>query len=315
MAAVTAVDDVAFSVRRRPGLHAARPVGLRQDDAALRCIAGLERPDAGAISLNGKELFNAQTGAYVPPDKRGIRHGLPVLRDLAAHERIRQCRISSTHREAAAPRDPGPGELGARHGPAWRIRAARLHPALGRPAAASRRRPRAGAGNPGFCLLDEPLSNLDAKLREEMREELKRLQSALDLTMLYVTHDQAEAIVLSDRIAVMSEGRILQEGPPREIYQRPRSPFVAGFVGNSNLLDGDCRGRPWRRAVSHRDRLRPGQRDVHRRSPPGRGRAGVAETGAHPPHRCPPRRRCRQDGVGGNRRREQVLRRCPPITT
>jgi iron(III) transport system ATP-binding protein len=98
---------------------------------------------------------------------------------------------------------------------------------------------RALAMEPQLLLLDEPLSNLDAKLRELMRFELKRLQRELRITTVYVTHDQSEALALSHAIAVMSEGRILQIGPPRDIYERPRSRFVADFVGTTNFIDGE----------------------------------------------------------------------------
>jgi iron(III) transport system ATP-binding protein len=91
---------------------------------------------------------------------------------------------------------------------------------------------------PQLLLLDEPLSNLDAKLREKMRFELKRLQRELKITTVYVTHDQAEALALSHEIAVMSEGRIKQVGSPRDIYERPQTAFVADFVGSTNFLDG-----------------------------------------------------------------------------
>src|SRR6185503_10216088 len=95
---------------------------------------------------------------------------------------------------------------------------------------------------PPLLLLDEPLSNLDAKLREKMRFELKRLQRELAITSVYVTHDQSEALALSHRIAVMNEGRIVQVGPPREIYERPRARFVAEFVGTANFLSGEATG-------------------------------------------------------------------------
>jgi len=92
---------------------------------------------------------------------------------------------------------------------------------------------------PQLLLLDEPLSNLDAKLRDLMRFELKRLQRELRITTVYVTHDQSEALALSHSIAVMNEGRIEQIGPPRDIYERPRSRFVADFVGTTNFIDGE----------------------------------------------------------------------------
>jgi iron(III) transport system ATP-binding protein len=95
---------------------------------------------------------------------------------------------------------------------------------------------------PALLLLDEPLSNLDAKLREKMRFELKRLQRELKITTVYVTHDQSEALALSHQIAVMNEGRIQQIGTPREIYERPASQFVADFVGNTNFVEGVATG-------------------------------------------------------------------------
>jgi iron(III) transport system ATP-binding protein len=91
---------------------------------------------------------------------------------------------------------------------------------------------------PELLLLDEPLSNLDAKLRQAMRFELKRMQRELGLTTIYVTHDQSEALALSHEIAVMKDGRVVQIGSPRDIYERPRNRFVADFVGNTNFIDG-----------------------------------------------------------------------------
>src|SRR3954452_5478189 len=96
---------------------------------------------------------------------------------------------------------------------------------------------------PHVLLLDEPLSNLDAKLRVEMRGEIRRLQKLLGITVLYVTHDQEEALAISDRIAVMRAGRVEQIASPRDIYERPATPFVASFVGTTNLLDGVIHAR------------------------------------------------------------------------
>ncbi len=101
---------------------------------------------------------------------------------------------------------------------------------------------RAIAFSPNVVLFDEPLSNLDAKLRAEMRVELRELQRRLDITSLYVTHDQEEALAISDRVIVMNGGRIEQIGSPEDIYNRPRSRFVADFVGSANLIEGKVRG-------------------------------------------------------------------------
>src|SRR5262249_30250754 len=94
---------------------------------------------------------------------------------------------------------------------------------------------------PKILLLDEPLSNLDAKLREQMRVELKRLQKNLGITTVYVTHDQSEALAMSDEIAVFSAGKIVQRGTPQDIYRRPANQFVADFVGSANFLNGVVR--------------------------------------------------------------------------
>jgi iron(III) transport system ATP-binding protein len=96
---------------------------------------------------------------------------------------------------------------------------------------------------PGVLLFDEPLSNLDARLRRQMREEIRELQQRLALTVVYVTHDQAEAMAVSDRIIVMNKGGIAQEGAPRDLYEQPRDPFVAGFMGDANRVRGNLTRR------------------------------------------------------------------------
>src|SRR5258707_1044693 len=115
---------------------------------------------------------------------------------------------------------------------------------------------RALVGEPEILLLDEPLSNLDASLREEMRFEIRRLHERFAITTLYVTHDQAEAMVISDRVAVLQEGRVAQIGAPAELFERPRTRFVAEFVGKTNLIDAGADGAgsvtpgAWRRRVA-----------------------------------------------------------------
>ena len=121
---------------------------------------------------------------------------------------------------------------------------------------------RALINHPRVLLLDEPLGALDLKLRKQMQIELKRIQTEVGITFIYVTHDQEEAMTMSDRIAVMRAGRIEQLGPPEELYERPKTDFVAGFLGVSNLLDGEVTERG--------DRWRPsgcptGPRSAHRR--------------------------------------------------
>jgi len=144
---------------------------------------------------------------------------------------------------------------------------------------------------PAVLLLDEPLSNLDANLREEMRYEIRRLHDEFHITTVYVTHDQAEAMVTSDRIAVMHQGRIEQVDAPRALYARPRTRFVAGFIGRTNLLGGLVRGGDvvFDHFTIARDRfieaaalqgqvsfsLRPQSIHLHRQSPPASDRACV----------------------------------------
>ena len=159
---------------------------------------------------------------------------------------------------------------------------------------------------PQILLLDEPLSNLDAKLREEMQIELRQIQRTVGTTTILVTHDQAEAMALSDRIVVMNQGRAEQIGPPHEAYERPATPFVASFLGKTNLVDGAsgaagedlvraprasparCRtrifqGNHWLYQVETAER--PGDRHPpeHRRGDAGRGRRGASGV-ATPPH-------------------------------
>ena len=142
---------------------------------------------------------------------------------------------------------------------------------------------------PAVLLLDEPLSNLDANLREEMRYEIRRLHDEFHITTVYVTHDQAEAMVTSDRIAVMNQGRVEQVDAPRALYARPRTRFVAGFIGRTNLLDGEVarRGGRLRPLRDRAARLRRagrarGPREllaaaaVHRAAPPAAARAPTA---------------------------------------
>ena len=233
---VIAVDGVTFSIAAGQAFTLLGPSGCGKT-TALRCIAGLERPGTGVITLDGAELFNAENGASVPPDRRGIGmvfQSYAIWPHMNVFDNVGfPLRIRRRPRAEIRDRVSWALDMVKLSGFAERDSTQLSGGQQQRLAVA-----RALVQEPRLLLLDEPLSNLDAKLREEMREELKRLQASLDLTMLYVTHDQAEAIVLSDRIAVMNQGRILQEGPPREVYARPRCPFVAGFVGSSNLLEG-----------------------------------------------------------------------------
>jgi len=197
---------------------------------ALNCIAGLLEPDAGSILLDDLDLVR------VPTERRGfgmvfqnyaLFPHMTVARNVAfGLEMMGVAREAITRRVAQALALVHLEGLGDRY-PAQMSGGQQQRVALAR----------ALVVEPRLLLLDEPLSNLDAKLRLEMRLEIRRLHQTLGLTTLYVTHDQEEALSLSDRIALMQDGTIRQVGTPEEVYRRPQSPFVANFLGYRNLLD------------------------------------------------------------------------------
>jgi len=206
----------------------------------LRCIAGLETPDAGVIAVEGRTLFDAGTRVNVAVEQRSVGMvfqsyaiwpHMTVAENVAfpftvsKRRRYSKAEIADGVRRALAIVDLD----GFEQRPATRLSGGQQQ----RVALA-----RAIVHEPRLLLLDEPLSNLDAQLRDEMRGELKRLQSKIGITTVYVTHDQSEALALSDRIAVIDRGHITQIGSPQDIYFRPANPFVARFVGATNLLSG-----------------------------------------------------------------------------
>jgi multiple sugar transport system ATP-binding protein len=228
---VTAVDHVSFEVRDGEFLVLLGPSGCGKT-TTLRLIAGLERPDAGEIYI-GDRLVNDlppkdrdvamvfQNYALYPHMKVYDNIAFPLkIRGLPREEIERRVREVAALLHIQELLDRYPRQLSG--GQQQRVALAR---ALVR--------------QPQVFLLDEPLSNLDAKLRVYMRAELKRLQRELGVTTIYVTHDQAEAMTMADRIAVMNEGKIMQIAEPQELYHKPANIFVAGFVGAPamNFLD------------------------------------------------------------------------------
>jgi len=210
----------------------------------LRCIAGLEMPDQGIIAVEGRTLFDAKSRVNVPVEQRSVGMvfqsyaiwpHMTVAENVAfpftvsKQRRYSKAEIAEGVRRALAIVDLA----GFEQRPATRLSGGQQQ----RVALA-----RAVVHEPRLLLLDEPLSNLDAQLRDEMRSELKRLQSKIGITTVYVTHDQSEALALSDRIAVIDRGIISQIGSPQDIYFRPANPFVARFVGATNLLTGRLLG-------------------------------------------------------------------------
>jgi iron(III) transport system ATP-binding protein len=231
-----AVDDIHFGVEQGEFLTLLGPSGCGKT-TTLMCIAGLHQPDAGEIWLDNECLTSVAQGVFSPPERRGI--GM-VFQSYAIwpHMTVAQnvAYPLEAQRVPSSERDERVIEA---------LRRVQLLDFADRPAphlsGGQQQRvalARAIVFNPRLLLFDEPLSNLDAKLREEMRVELKRLQEMLGITSIYVTHDQVEALVLSDRIIIMNKGCIEQEGDPRTIYARPANRFVSQFIGAANLLYG-----------------------------------------------------------------------------
>lgn len=240
---VRAAQDVSFDVPKGKFFTLLGPSGCGKT-TTLRSIAGLERPTSGEIEVNGKLVYASKGNLFVPPNKRNFgmvfqsyaiwphmsvfanaAFPLEVRRNRPPKQQIRDKVMSVLHAVALdhlADRDATKLSGGQQQ----RLALAR-----------------ALVMEPELLLLDEPLSNLDAKLRDRMRFELKRIQRGNGLTTIYVTHDQGEALALSHEIAVMNEGRIVQIGSPDDIYNRPRTKFVADFIGTTNFLDGEIKGR------------------------------------------------------------------------
>ena len=205
----------------------------------LRSVAGLEKPDAGEISLNGNLVFSGSRRISKHPEERGIGmvfQSYAIWPHLTVAENIG---LVLTHGRFRLPK--GEAQARIRHA----LSLVQLDNFESRPArllsGGQQQRvalARALAVNPALLLMDEPLSNLDARLREEVRTNIKKLANQLDITVLYVTHDQVEAMVLADRIAVMAQGEILQIGNPFELYRAPASSLVAEFFGSINWLRG-----------------------------------------------------------------------------
>jgi putative spermidine/putrescine transport system ATP-binding protein len=228
---VLAVDRVSLSVRDGEFFSMLGPSGSGKT-TCLRLVAGFEQPSSGSIRLHGAEA------AGVPPNRRdvntvfqdyalfphmdvrdNIAYGL-MVKGVAKPERLARAEdaLRMVGLEGFAARKPAQLSGGQRQ----RVALAR-----------------ALVNRPRVLLLDEPLGALDLKLREQMQVELKALQRQLGITFVYVTHDQGEALSMSDRVAVFNQGRIEQVDTPRALYMRPQTRFVADFVGASNVIDGD----------------------------------------------------------------------------
>jgi iron(III) transport system ATP-binding protein len=231
---VQAVNGVTFDVQQGQFVTLLGPSGCGKT-TTLRLIAGLDENDGGEIFLNSQLVSSPEKGIYLPPEKRGIGMvfqsyaiwpHMTVFENVAFPLRIR--RRSRAEIKAKVENVLQIFDL------------LELAPRLATKLSGGQQQrvaiARALAVEPAILLMDEPLSNLDAKLRERMRFELRELQRRTGIATLYVTHDQAEAMVLSDQIVVMNKGRIEQIGTPEEIYERPLTRFVSDFIGLSNIF-------------------------------------------------------------------------------
>ena len=226
---VNAVDNLDLDIAEGEFFSMLGPSGSGKT-TVLRLIAGFEQPTSGTIELRGNDVtgnapFDRDVNT-VFQDYALFPH-MTVLDNVAYGLRVRGVgRAERRERAAAALESVALGGYGDRK-PSQLSGGQRQRVALAR----------ATVVQPKVLLLDEPLGALDLKLREQMQVELKELQRSLGITFIFVTHDQEEALTLSDRIAVFNKGKIEQLGTPTEIYESPASPFVAGFVGTSNLFD------------------------------------------------------------------------------
>jgi spermidine/putrescine transport system ATP-binding protein len=276
---VTAVDNVSLEIASGEFFSLLGPSGCGKT-TTLRMIAGFEKPTAGRIVLDGVDM------QFTPPYKRNVNTvfqsyalfpHLNVADNVAFGLRRQRVGKHELRRRVAEALDLV--QLGglARRKPSQLSGGQQQRVALAR----------ALVLGPAVLLLDEPLGALDARLRRRLQIELKALQKNVGITFVYVTHDQEEALTMSDRIAVMNGGRVEQVADPRAVYEAPRSEFVADFLGVSNLME---RARPGPLRHPARARAPAGLRGDWREPDPGHGRAGRL-----------PRRRRPADGAPGDR--------------
>jgi iron(III) transport system ATP-binding protein len=238
---VRAVRDLDLEVRQGEFFVLLGPSGCGKT-TTLRCVAGLERPERGAIAIGDQVVYASDRRLCLGPDERDVGmvfQSYAIWPHLSVYDNVA---LPLVHGRRKVPK----AQLAERV-----MRALDLvhldgleRRSVTQLSGGQQQRvalARALALEPAVLLMDEPLSNLDAKLREEMRVELKALTKRLDVTTLYVTHDQLEALTMADTVAVMADGAVLQQGPPEEIYRAPATRFVAGFLGQMNFIPGAYR--------------------------------------------------------------------------
>ena len=225
-----AVDDVSLEITEGELFFLLGPSGCGKT-TLLRMIAGFYFPDEGRILFDGRDV------SRVPPHERStgmvfqnyaLWPHMSVRQNLAFGLEMHSVPVADREQRVDAALEMVQMTEYAQRMPNQLSGGQQQRVAVGR----------ALVLEPDVVLLDEPLSNLDARLRLEMRDQIKRLHEELDLTMVYVTHDQGEALSMADRMAIMHRGRISQAGPPRAVYRRPASRFIADFIGETNLLSG-----------------------------------------------------------------------------
>jgi len=233
------VLGVSFEIKKGELFTLLGPSGCGKT-TTLRAIAGLETPETGRIQLEEREMFNSATGKNVALYDRDIGmvfQSYAIWPHMSVFENAAYpLRVSRTKKHSQREIEQKVMAVLEMVGLAEYAKRSSTQLSGGQQQRLALAR--AFTREPRLLLLDEPLSNLDAQLREQMRVELKRLQQQTAVTAIYVTHDQSEALAISDRIAVMNAGLIVQVGTPKEIYSRPASEFVANFIGRTNLLRG-----------------------------------------------------------------------------
>lgn len=202
----------------------------------LRMIAGFEEPTSGHIEIDGKVLYSDKNKIMLPPGKRNLGMvfqsyavwpHMNLFDNVAYPLKIQKVEKEEIHRRTMEMLDVV-GLSGREKEYPWAFSGGQQQ----RIALA-----RALVMQPSVLLLDEPLSNLDAHLRDKMKEEIRNIQKRMNITVIYVTHDQSEALQMSDKIVILNEGRVEQIAGPTEIYHEPKTPFVAGFVGKNNIFE------------------------------------------------------------------------------
>ncbi|WP_410766114.1 ABC transporter ATP-binding protein [Haloferax sp. DFSO60] len=233
----TALDSVSLTVEDGEFFTLVGPSGCGKT-TTLRCIAGFEDPTTGTVTFDGESMSG------VPPEARGVGvvfQNYALFPHMSVGENVAYG-LRFTDPPGGVSRDERVSELlelvdlvgfesrepdSLSGGQQQRVALAR-----------------ALAPGPELLLLDEPMSALDARLRKRLRRQVKQIQSELGVTTIYVTHDQSEALAVSDRVAVLNRGRVEQVGNPREVYRRPQTRFVASFIGENNVFDGRVKSRP-----------------------------------------------------------------------